>query len=72
MTGEKPLPDEPVLPEAGQAVRGQPHVCLARGGWPRGRADRCHATRHTRQRLSRAQRADQVGLNHPVKGQCHE
>jgi hypothetical protein len=29
VVGEVALSDEPVLPKAGQAIRGQPDVCLA-------------------------------------------
>jgi hypothetical protein len=63
--GEVPVSNEPVLPEAGQAVRGQQDVCLAVGGVPRGGADSRHPSRHSWQRLSRTECTNQVTLLYP-------
>ena len=58
--GKVALPHQPVFPEAGQALRGQPDVRVEGGGGQGGGADRPHSPRHPGQHLSRPQPSDQV------------
>ena len=53
----------PVLPQAGQTVRGQQDVCLEPGGGEGDRADGGHHSCHTWKHLPRSQHPEQVSLN---------